>query len=112
MTSTITDRVNGAVAGVAVTTGFGILATENVAGTNTVTADTTPTISGYVTNMYASIRPANNNTGPVDINLGEGGLVNLLKPNGDELAADEFNTALEYLIRFNGTEFRIVTPSF
>ena len=112
MASTITDRVNGAVAGVSVTSGFGIFATSNVAGTNTVTADTNPAISGYVVDMWATIRPVNNNTGPVDINLGEGGLVNLLKPNGDELAADEFNTALEYLIKFNGTEFRIVTPSF
>lgn len=112
MASTITDRVNGAVSGVSVTNGVGIISTENVAGTNTVTADASPTISGYLTNQYYSIRPANLNTGAVDVNIGEGGLVDLLKPNGDELAAGEFNPALEYLIKFNGTNMRIITPSF
>lgn len=112
MASTITDRVTNVVSGIAVTTGYGIISLTNVAGTNTVTADTAPAIDGYVTNMYFSGRPANANTGPVDVNFGEGGLVNMLKPNGDELAAGEFDPNLEYLIKFNGTEMRIVTPSF
>ncbi len=112
MASTITDRIGGAASGISVTHGFGIISTENVAGTNTVTADATPTIDGYTTNMYFSVRPANANTGPVDINIGEGGLVNLLTPAGDELTEGQFDPNLEYLIKFNGTEMRIVTPSF
>jgi len=112
MASTLTDRVNSVVSGVAVTNGAGTIVCSNVAGTNTVTATTTPTITGYTNPSLYLLRPANANTGPVDINLGGGGLVSLLKPNGDELAAGEFDPNLEYLIRFNGTNFYIIAPSF
>lgn len=112
MTSTITDRIGGVASSIPVSHGFGIISLTNVAGTNTVTADTNPIIDGYTVNMYFSGRPAVANTGPVDVNFGSGGLVNLLKPNGDELAAGEFDPNLEYLIKFNGTEMRIITPSF
>lgn len=112
MVSTITDRVSGMVTGVPSAGGAGIWNLTGIAGTNTVTATATPQISGYVVNMSFYIRPVINNTGPVTINISSAGAVNLLKPNGDALAAAEFNTALEYLIKFNGTEFRIIAPSF
>lgn len=112
MASTITDRVNGVVSGVAVVNGSGIISTSNVAGVDAITADTTPTISGYLNPSLYFLRPANANTGPVDANLGGGGMVSVLKPNGDELAAGEFSPALEYLLKFNGTEFRVIAPSF
>lgn len=113
MASTITDRVAGSVGGQPVSLGgIAIIQCTNVSGTNTVLADCSPDIAGYVTHQYFSIRPFANNTGPVDVNFASQGLKNLLKPNGDELAADEFVTTLEYLIKYNGTEFRIVAPSF
>lgn len=113
MASTITDRVAGSVNGQPVSLGgFAIIQCVDVSGINTVLADCSPSISAYITHQYFSIRPFANNTGPVDVNFHDQGLVNLLKPNGDELAADEFNVNLEYLLKYNGTEFRIVTPSF
>lgn len=112
MVSTITDRVGNVSNGTPVNTGPGIVQTTNVAGTDTVTADTTPVINGYRENQSFYIRPVNLNTGAVDVNFGGGGLVSLLKPNGDELGAGEFNPALEYLVKFNGTEMRIIAPSF
>jgi hypothetical protein len=114
MTSTITDRVNVVAGGTPVSSGgFGIIQCINVGGTaDNVTADTQPSINGYPTNQWFAIRPLVPNTGPMKVNLGQGGEVDLLKPNGDPLAADEFNPALEYLLKFNGTNMRIVTPSF
>lgn len=113
MVSTITDRVAAAVDGAPVSVGgYGIIQCTSVSGTNTVLADTAPVISDYYANQYFSIRPANNNTGPVDVNFQSKGLKNLLKPNGDELGENEFVTTLEYLIKYNGTEMRIVSPGF
>lgn len=112
MVSTITDRIGGVASGIPVAQGLGMVLVEGVTGTNTVTGTTFPAIDGYTVGMIYSIRPVNANTGPVDVNFGSGGLVNLLKPNGDELAAGEFDPALNYLVQFNGTEMRIVTPSF
>ena len=112
MVSTITDRVNGAVSGVSVAAGAGIIVCSNVSGTDVITATTTPAISGYLNPSLYLLRPANMNTGPVDANLGAGGLISVLSPSGAELTAGQFDPALEYILRFNGTEFRIVTPIF
>jgi hypothetical protein len=114
MVSVITDRVAAVVGGSPVSQGgYGIIQCTNVGGTpNLVTADTEPSINGYVVNQVFSIRPVVLNDGPVDVNFGNGGFVSLLKPNGDELGDDEFNPALEYLVKFNGNEMRILAPSF
>ncbi len=114
MVSVITDRVNGAASPAPVAGGGGgIYTATNVAGTNTVTADLSPaTNQGYKLNQMVFIRPVILNTGPVQVNFDEGGLVDLLSPNGSALSAGQFDPALEYLVKFNGTEFRIVTPSF
>lgn len=114
MVSEITDRVAVVVAGTPVSQGgYGNIQCTNVGGTpDMVTADTEPSINGYVVNQIFLIRPAVLNDGPVDVNLGSGGFVSLLKPNGDELGDDEFNPALEYIIKFNGNEMRIIAPSF
>lgn len=110
MVSTITDRVAAAVDGAPVSVGgYGIIQCTDVSGTDTVLANTAPVISDYYANQYFSIRPFAANTGPVDVNFQSKGLKNLLKPNGAELDADDFVPALEYLIKYNGTDFRIVT---
>lgn len=112
MASTITDRISAVVDGVAVTHGFGIVSAINVTGTNDIVAESDPQISGYIENAIFLLRPANNNTGAVRANIGSGGLVSVKKPNGDELSSGEFSTSLEYLLKFNGTDFRIISPSF
>lgn len=114
MPSTITDRIAVAVTGGSISPGgYGTIACHTVTGTaDLVEAETSPSISGYVTNQTYLIRPVLMNTGPVDVNFAERGFVSLLKPNGDELAADEFDPAYEYLVKFNGDEMRILTPSF
>lgn len=113
MASTITDRVAIAVTGGAISAGgYGTISCSNVAGTNVVTATGSPSISGYVTNMMYAVRPFALNTGPVDINIDNRGLVSVLKPNSSELDANDFNPALEYLLKFDGTNMKILTPSF
>ena len=111
MTSTITDRVAVAVTGGSVSSGgYGIVQCSSVAGTNTVTASCTPSISGYVSGQYYSIRPVATNTGPMTLNLDGRGQTDLLSPAGDALSSGQFSTAFEYLVKFNGTTFRIVSP--
>lgn len=112
MVSTITDRVSGVVNGTPAAGGFGIWATTGVSGINTVLATADPAIVGYKNNMSFYIRPVSNNSGPVTVNISSGGALNLLKPNGDALAAGEFSINLDYLIKFNGVEFRVIAPSF
>lgn len=112
MASTLTDRVSGALGGAVSSNGYGIIPVSGVAGTDTVTGTCTPTIAGYVANRYFSIRPVNLNTGAVDVNFDSSGLVSLLSPGGAELTAGQFDPAYEYIIKFNGTDFRIISPSF
>jgi hypothetical protein len=114
MASTITDRVAIVVPGGAISAaGFGVISCFPVTGTaDLIEAETTPAISGYLANQLYMIRPVLPNTGPVDINLSQRGFVSVLKPNGDELAADEFHPNLEYILKFNGDEMRVITPSF
>lgn len=115
MVSTITDRIAASVDGAPVTIGGlgnGIIQCTNVSGTDTVLADTLPEIDEYTTHQYYSIRPAVLNTGPVDVNFEDLGLKDLFKPSGAELDAGDFNPAFEYLIKYNGTEMRIVSPGF
>lgn len=113
MVSTITDRVAGSVNGAPVSvTGYGIIQGTSVGGTaDNITAVAAPVIPAYASNQYYSLRPVLPNNGAVDLDFGYG-FKNLLKPAGGELAAGEFDPALEYLIKYNGTEFRIVAPSF
>ena len=112
MVSTITDRVSGVVNGTAAAIGLGIWATTGVSGSNVVLATADPVITGYKKNMSFYIRPVINNTGAVTVNISSGGALALLKPNGDALAPGEFSINLDYLIKFNGSEFRIIAPSF
>lgn len=114
MVSTITDRIAFTVPGGAVSAGgFGNITCQPVSGTaNLIEAETSPPISGYLLNQTYYLRPLLMNTGAVDLNLSKRGFVSVLKPNGGELAADEFNPALEYILKFNGNEMRIISPSF
>lgn len=114
MTSVITDRfalpVDGGPGGGG--GGAGIHSTLNVAGTNDITADVFPLISGLQTNMWFSLRPFAINTGAIRLNLGASGLVACVKPGGADFAAGEFNPALLYLINFDGTKYTVQSPSF
>ncbi len=114
MASVITDRfaqiVDGGPGGGG--GGAGIHGSQNVTGTNDITANADPTIRGYAPIMLFLLRPVAPNTGAVFADWDSSGRLQILKPNGDPLAAGEFSPNLEYLIKFNITDFRIIAPSF
>lgn len=112
MASTITSRISGSPGAGAVQggSGYGIIQTTDVAGTDTITCESTPEIDEYVTNQLFLIRPANNNTGAVTINVNALGAKSWVKPNGSAYASGELSTNLDYLIKYNGTHFRTVSP--
>lgn len=112
MVSTITQRIGGAVAGTPVNTGAGgAVQAINVAGTNNLTAETTPAISNYFPNQLFLIRPASVNGGPVDLDLGPG-VKPWRKPSGANHAAGDLSPNIEYLIKMSAdlTEFRTIAP--
>lgn len=110
MTSVITDRVSGAVAGAPVNPGS-IIQAIDVTGTDVIVADTFPNITAYFGNQLFLIRPFAANTGAVTLNLGPGALP-WRTPSGAEFAAAALSPSLEYLIKLNeaATEFRTVSP--
>lgn len=113
MVSTITQRVGGAVAGTPVNTGAGgTVQAINVTGTNSITADTQPAISQYFPNQLFLIRPANANTGAVDLDLGPG-VKPWRKPSGAAHGNGDLSPSIEYLIKISAdlSEFRTIAPS-
>lgn len=112
MVSTITPRVGGAVDGAPVNTGAGgTVQATNVAGINSITAGTAPAISRYYPNQLFLIRPANSNTGPVDLDFGPGALP-WRKPSSAEHGNGDLSPSIEYLIKYDDdlSEFRTIAP--
>lgn len=112
MTSTITQRIGGAVAGVPVNTGAGgIIQATDVTGTNDYVAETSPGISQYFPNQFFTIRIGITNTGATTLDFGPGELP-WRTPSGAEHAAGALSPDLEYLVKLNEamTEFRTFAP--
>lgn len=109
MASVITDRVNVTVGGAPVSSaGQGIYVCSNVAGTNDVTADTTPAITSYPDNGFFSCRFVNANGGAMTVDFGPGA-ISLLTPAGGALVGGEVSPNVEYLLKYDGTAMRFFT---
>jgi hypothetical protein len=89
--------------------GYGTIQVTNIAGTNTITGDTVPEIDEYVQYQIYLLKPFAANTGPVTVNLNEIGALDLLTPSGVALSAGDLSPNIEYLIKHNGTEFRLLS---
>lgn len=112
MTSTITQRVGGAIAGVPVNTGAGgIVQAIDVTGIDDIVADTSPGISAYYGNQLFIIRLTAPNTGPTTLDFGPGELP-WRTPSGAEHGAGDLSENLDYLVKLNaaGSEFRTIAP--
>lgn len=82
----------------------------NVAGTNSITADTTiGPISAYSEPLRFLLVPPNTNTGPVNIDVDGVGVVDLLDADGNALTAGALVGLRAYPIDFVGGDFRILT---
>lgn len=114
MTSTITDRLAAAVNGAAVQgTGLGIVALTQTSGTNDVVCTSFPIITEWVANQIFAWRPTAANTGAMTMSVsGVTTLVDILKPNGDPLAAGDIAVGLDILLRYDGADLRIMGSGF
>lgn len=113
MVSTITQRIGGAVAGTPVNSaGGGTVQTDDVAGTNAITAIGVPTISAYFPRQLYMVRPFAANTGPVTLDIDGVGVLPWRKPGGGEYANGDLSPNLDYLVKMaeDLTEFRTVAP--
>ncbi len=84
---------------------------SSVAGTDTITAVSTPTTVSYVDGATYQIKPAATNTGAVTLNINTVGAKALVTKAGVALAAGQFDTSAIYIIRYYQTsdQFRLLT---
>jgi len=86
----------------------GTLLVLAAAGTNTLTASATPTITAYVNRQTYWITIANKNTsGTVTLNIDSVGAHNIVKPNGNALDIADLQPNATYAVTYytTGTEF-------
>lgn len=116
MASTITPRTGSVLSGTSPPgAGVGIIQTTNVAGTNTITCDSTPLITSYVEHQLFLIRPLNACTGPVTVNITDEDGVALgakawVKPNGSDFDSGDTSPNQDYLVKYTGVLFRTIAP--
>lgn len=87
--------------------GTGIILLSAVAGTNTVTATGTPTVTAYAPSVYQVIF-ANAPTGAVTLNVDGVGPLALLNPDGTALASGAYAAGVPYILICNGSDFRFL----
>ena len=114
MVSTITDRLAAAVDGVPVQTpGAGIVTLTQTSGTNDVVCTAFPAITEWVENQIFSWAPTAANTGAMTMSIATvTGSVAIKIPNGGALAANDIESGLEVLMRYDGTQLKIIGSGF
>lgn len=78
-----------------------------VAGTDTITAVATPTITSYTTGQIFYFEPANNNTGPATLNIDSVGAKTIQK-SGKDLIASELVSGQTVAVKYDGTQFQLI----
>lgn len=85
-------------------------ALSSVAGTNTITAVSTPTLDAYATGMRFLLIPANTNTGAVTLNVDSKGARAVVDADNAALGARALAAGREYQLVYDGTSFRVLQP--
>jgi hypothetical protein len=114
MVSTITDRLSAAVDGVAVQiAGAGVVALTQTSGTNAAECTAFPVVSGWEVNQIFAWRPTAANTGAMTMTItGVSGAQAITKPNGDALESGDIQIGLDILMRYDGSDLRIMGSGF
>lgn len=88
---------------------FAIEPLTSVAGTNTITASPlVSTLSSLQAGNNFILRPANTNTGAVTLNISSLGAKSVVSKAGSALSASALTAGTDYLIRYDGTNFRVL----
>jgi len=110
MSSTITDRLTGAVSGIPVSGDVAtIVALTQTGGTNDITCTAYPAQTDWNTDQFYGWRATAGNTGPMTITIsGVTGTKALKKAGGVAMASGDITIGLDILMRYDGTEVHIV----
>lgn len=82
-----------------------------VAGTDTITAATAPATTAYVAGQEFEFLPVGTNaTNAVTLNLNGLGAKNVTKQGTNALSPGDLTAALSVRIRYDGTQFQVVSP--
>lgn len=84
----------------------------NVTGTNDYSANVTPTLLSYQDGMSFWIKPSNDNTTGVRVNVDGLGLIQVVTAGGSALGSGDFQSSTLYLMRYMSStnQLRLVTP--
>ena len=83
----------------------------SVAGTDTITASLSPTLTAYANGQIFTLIPANTNTSAVTININGLGAKALTKNGSTALVAGDLVAGVEYSLQYDGTRFQKVAGS-
>lgn len=110
MVSTITDRLAAAVDGVPVQiSGAGVVTLTQTSGTNDVVATAFPPVTEWVENQLFAWRPTAANTGAMTLTItGVTGAKTLKKPNGSAMTNAAIAIGRDILMRYDGTDLKIM----
>lgn len=81
-----------------------------VAGTNTITAVLTPTLTAYTSGQTFTLNPANANTGAATLNIDGLGAKNIFS-GGVACIGGELRAAVPVSVEYDGTQFNILGQS-
>lgn len=84
---------------------------SSVSGTNTITATTSPVITSYQDGQLFQLKPANDNTGAVTLNIASIGAKSLVSSAGSALGSGDIVSSTIYLVRYysTGDHFRVLS---
>lgn len=80
---------------------------SSVAGTNTVTASATPTVTAYTQGQQFVLIPEHTNTGALTLNINSAGAKNVYY-SGAACVGGEFKIGVPTIIEYDGTQFNII----
>jgi len=113
-----TFKFTGLSAGSAATDSANIAQVQNsfgsfltVAGTDTITATVSPSLTAYASGQMFAFVAANTNTGAVTINISSLGAKSITKNGNTALAAGDINANYLFVIVYDGTQFQVVGVS-
>lgn len=81
-----------------------------VAGTNTITAVMTPTLTAYSAGMFVVFTPANNTTGAATININALGAKSIVRGDGTALESGDLQASTAHVLVYDGTNFVVLNP--
>lgn len=111
-------KITGLAAGTSATDAANVSSVQNskgtylttIAGTNTITAQATPTLTAYTTGQEFTFIAAGTNTGATTINIDSVGAKNIFF-NGAACVGGEITSGKIYTAIYDGTQFNLVNDS-